>query len=399
MGLWPAVLTAIGLANASVQFFITVGCLLYFSLVVFYLRQFKRKEIELLRKKVCYAVLVTIISVHYVTVPDLDGKRLRVEKEQEEHDEKLTKMAAEYDGLRALVHALCNGESGQASLLASTTKPLASEDLLLSSWASTKSIASVSTAPSSVPSTPASSYDPNTMIKNHATASHHTEQTSKRPSSAGLNEATAISHNNSNNRRQRTVQMDQLREAQRRSYFYFPSTPPAAQPRRSSQQTLQTSHHIELGVRTAEHPSSFTPISDNPHAVYDVTPHPHPHSHRHSFPPSLASTSTDSGSELLPRRYVRHQSPLYPARSSALSQTHHTHEGCSDVDSLSSARSSTLDEYDQTHRQYNINNRPHNHRTVISIAPSSSTSHPDGHPHLNNENGFGSGSTDTIPDV
>ncbi len=51
LGIWDSIFQAIGLANSSVQFFITVGFFIYFYTVVTYLNKVQNKEIELLKEK------------------------------------------------------------------------------------------------------------------------------------------------------------------------------------------------------------------------------------------------------------------------------------------------------------------------------------------------------------
>lgn len=48
---WDSIFQAIGLANSSVQFFVTVGFFIYFYTVVTYLNKVQKKDIELLKAK------------------------------------------------------------------------------------------------------------------------------------------------------------------------------------------------------------------------------------------------------------------------------------------------------------------------------------------------------------
>jgi hypothetical protein len=51
LSIWDSIFQAIGLANSSVQFFVTVGFFIYFYSVVTYLNKVQKKEIELLKQK------------------------------------------------------------------------------------------------------------------------------------------------------------------------------------------------------------------------------------------------------------------------------------------------------------------------------------------------------------
>lgn len=51
LGVWDSIFQAIGLANSTVQFFVTVGFFLYFYSVVTYLNKIRNKDIEMLKSK------------------------------------------------------------------------------------------------------------------------------------------------------------------------------------------------------------------------------------------------------------------------------------------------------------------------------------------------------------
>lgn len=85
LSVWDSIFQAIGLANSSVQFFVTVGFFIYFYSVVTYLNKMQNKDIEMLKTK-----------------------KRRIARENKMREKQLDRVASVFSVMKTRFDALCD---------------------------------------------------------------------------------------------------------------------------------------------------------------------------------------------------------------------------------------------------------------------------------------------------